>query len=318
MKIVFMGTPDFAVPSLQAILDSGHMAAGVFTQPDKPKGRGHALTPPPVKVLAERYQIPVFQPRTLRAEETEAQIRKISPDLIVVVAYGKILPPEILKIPLNGCVNVHASLLPKYRGAGPIQWSILNGETVTGVTTMYMGEGLDTGDILLQKETAIGENETAGELYDRLSEIGATLLMETIGRMEQGNLAPVRQDDEQATYAPMLTKEMSLLDFSCPAEKVHNKIRGLSPWPCAQAQLGGKRLKIYKSEIVHTIDMRQAVCGSIVDGKEFIVACGEGSAIRLLEVQGEGARRMSGAEFLRGHPVSLGERLSPIKQEEKE
>ena len=275
MKIVFMGTPDFAVPSLRSILDAGHTVAGVFTQPDKPKGRGHAVAPPPVKQLALEKQISVFQPKTLRTAEAGDQIRSLSPDLIIVVAYGKILPPEILQIPPRGCVNVHASLLPKYRGAGPIQWSILNGETVTGITTMYMGEGLDTGDILLQRETPVMENETAGELHDRLSEIGAELLIETLVQMEQGRLTSVPQDDKKATYAPMLTKDLSPLDFSFPATKVHNQIRGLSPWPCAQTQLGGKRLKIYKSKIVHTIDAGHGVYGCIIDEKNFIVACGD-------------------------------------------
>lgn len=315
MKIVFMGTPDFAVPSLQALLDGGHSVSAVYTQSDKPKGRGHKLAAPPVKELALKYNIPVYQPKSLRGGEAVSQLAALSPDAIVVVAYGKILPPDVLSLPRYGCINVHASLLPKYRGAGPIQWSVLNGEKVTGVTTMFMGEGIDTGDMLLRAETPIGENETAGELHDRLALLGAPLLLETLRRLEEGSLVPTPQDDAQATSAPMLTRELSRLDFSLPAEKLHNRIRGLSPWPCAEAYLRGGRLKIYKSELLR--QHRQGMPGEILDEKDFVVACGDGGLLRLAEVQGESSRRMSGADFLRGHPVSAGERLESEKREEE-
>ena len=313
MRIVFMGTPEFAVPSLKRLLEDGHTVAGVFTQPDKPKGRGHKLAPPPVKELAAAHGIPVYQPVSLRKPEAAQLIRELAPEVMIVVAYGKLLPPAVLEIPPRGCINVHASLLPKYRGAGPIQWSVLNGETVTGVTTMYMAEGLDTGDMLLQAQTAIGENETAGELHDRLSLMGAELLSETLVRLEAGNLTPVPQDAALHTYAPMLTKEMSPLDFQKPAAELHNQIRGLSPWPCAETFLQGKRLKIYRSEIVHTntSEKQNFSCGTVVDNREFVVACGE-DALKLTEVQYEGSRRMSGSEFLRGKHVEPGERLGEV------
>ena len=233
MRIVFMGTPDFAVPHLQALLDHPYDVAGVFTQTDKPKGRGYQLTPPPVKELAVSRGIPVFQPRTLRDGEALAQLQTLQPDLIVVVAYGKILPREILDLPRLGCINVHGSLLPKYRGAGPIQWAVLNGETVTGVTTMYMAEGLDTGDMLESASLEIGPDETADELHDRLSQLGAKLLLSTVEKAEKGLLEPKKQDDALSCYAPMLTKELSRIDFSRPAQEVHNQIRGLSSWPAA-------------------------------------------------------------------------------------
>ncbi|MBQ5314700.1 MAG: methionyl-tRNA formyltransferase, partial [Oscillospiraceae bacterium] len=254
MNIVFMGTPDFAVPCLKALIDSDNKVTGVFTQPDKPKGRGYKLTPPPVKVLAEENNIPVFQPTSLKkgedAENALKTLKELSPDLIVVVAYGKILPKEVLDVPKLYCMNVHASLLPKYRGAGPIQWSVLNGEKETGVTTMLMAEGLDTGDMLMKKSTEIGENETASELHDRLSLIGAELLIETIDAIKQGNVTPVKQNDDESSYSPMLTKDMCPVDFNKTAREIHNQIRGLSDWPCATAIMGEKRIKIYKSHIV--------------------------------------------------------------------
>lgn len=295
MKIVFMGTPDFAVPCLQALLDHPYEVAGVFTQPDKPKGRGYQLTPPPVKELAVSRGIPVFQPRTLRDGEALAQLQVLRPDLIIVVAYGKILPKEILDLPRLGCINVHASLLPRYRGAGPIQWAVLNGETVTGVTTMYMAEGLDTGDMLESASLEIGPDETADELHDRLSQLGAKLLLSTVEKAEKGLLEPKKQDDALSCYAPMLTKELSRIDFSRPAQEVHNQIRGLSSWPAAYTFYQGKRLKVYRSHLVQGTGEP----GTLLDSKHFVVACGEG-AVQLTEVQYEGSRKMSGEEFLRG------------------
>ena len=247
MKIVFMGTPEFAEASLQKLLETDHQIVGVFTQPDKPKGRGYKLVAPPVKELALAYNIPVFQPQKMRDGTALEILQELQPDLIAVVAYGKILPKEILELPRYGCINVHGSLLPKYRGAGPIQWSVINGESVTGVTTMYMGEGLDTGDMILKKETPIGENETYGELHDRLKEIGAQALVETIELIEQGKAPREVQDDSLSSYAPMLDKQIARLDFTKDAQTLHNLIRGLSPWPVAHTTVDGKLLKVHRA-----------------------------------------------------------------------
>ncbi|MGI5893650.1 MAG: methionyl-tRNA formyltransferase [Candidatus Merdivicinus sp.] len=298
MRIIFMGTPDFAVPCLQALIDSGHEIAAVFTQPDKPKGRGYQMAPPPVKELALSYQIPVFQPQKLRNNEEAMQVLlQCKADLLVTAAYGKILPKEMLDLPKYGCINVHASLLPKYRGAGPIQWAIINGETETGVTTMYMAEGIDTGDMLEKDSITIGENETADELHDRLAELGAKVLLRTLEKMEAGTLSPQPQDDSQSTHAPMLDKEMALLDFTKPAQQIHNLIRGLSSWPCAYTYYHGKRLKIYRSRL--SKNNLHGVPGTLLDSNTFTVACGDG-AVELEQVQYEGGRKMSGQEFLRG------------------
>lgn len=311
MNIVFMGTPDFAVPCLKALIDSDNKVTGVFTQPDKPKGRGYKLTPPPVKVLAEENNIPVFQPTSLKkgedAENALKTLKELSPDLIVVVAYGKILPKEVLDVPKLYCMNVHASLLPKYRGAGPIQWSVLNGEKETGVTTMLMAEGLDTGDMLMKKSTEIGENETASELHDRLSLIGAELLIETIDAIKNDNVTPVKQNDDESSYSPMLTKDMCPIDFSKTAREIHNQIRGLSDWPCATAIMGEKRIKIYKSHIVENV---KGTVGEIVDADKFIVCCGDNNGIAVDEIQAEGGKRMKTADYLRGNKIEKGTKLS--------
>lgn len=308
MKIVFMGTPDFAVPTLAALVEKGHDICAVFTQPDKPKGRGYKLTPPPVKEMAIKHGIKVFQPQSLKkGEDAEAALQKISelnPDIIVVVAYGKLLPKAILDIPKLCCVNVHGSLLPKYRGSAPIQWSVLNGDKTTGVTTMLMAEGLDTGDMLMKSETEISENETASQLYERLSKIGAELLIKTVDLLEKGEIIPEKQDDLLSSYAPMLSKELCPIDFSKSAQEVHNQIRGLSEWPCATTILDGKKLKFYKSEISEFEKLHE-ICGEILDEKHFIVACKNGS-IKILEVQAEGSKRMSAVDFLRGKPVKKG------------
>lgn len=311
MNIVFMGTPDFAVPCLKALIDSDNKVTGVFTQPDKPKGRGYKLTPPPVKVLAEENGIPVFQPTSLKkgedAENALKTLKELSPDLIVVVAYGKILPKEVLDVPKLYCMNVHASLLPKYRGAGPIQWSVLNGEKETGVTTMLMAEGLDTGDMLMKKSTEIGENETASELHDRLSLIGAELLIETIDAIKNDNVTPVKQNDDESSYSPMLTKDMCPIDFNKTAREIHNQIRGLSDWPCATAIMGEKRIKIYKSHIVKSV---KGTVGEIVDADKFIVCCGDNNGIAVDEIQAEGGKRMKTADYLRGNKIEKGAKLS--------
>ena len=309
MNIVFMGTPDFAVPCLQALIDSGETVQAVFTQPDKPKGRGYKLTPPPVKELAMKNNIPVYQPVSLKkgedAENALKILRELSPDLIAVTAYGKILPTEILELPKHFCVNVHASLLPKYRGAGPIQWSVLNGETVTGVTTMLMADGIDTGDMLLSESTPIGENETASELHDRLAIMGAELLIKTIEAVKNNAITPVKQDDSLSSHAPMLTKDMCPIDFSLSAREIHNKIRGLSAFPCATAMLDGKRIKVYKSELSEETS-GGVQPGTIVNASTFTVACGDGKCIRFTEIQAEGGKRMKTEDYLRGNPVEKG------------
>ena len=301
-----MGTPDFAVASLEALYNNGYEVSAVFTQPDKPKGRGYKLAPPPVKVLALEHGTPVYQPQSLKkdADEYIDILKKLAPDVIVVAAYGKILPKQVLDLPRYGCVNVHGSLLPKYRGAAPIQQSVLDDEKVTGITTMLMGEGLDTGDILLQSSTEIGINETSAELFDRLSVMGAELLIQTLQKLEKEEIKPVEQDDSLATYAHMISKDMCTLDFSLKARAVHKKICGLSDWPCAVTFIDGKRLKIYHSELVcEEGNFGQA--GEIVDNKSFEVACGEGK-IRLTEIQAEGSKRMKSADYLRGKPVNVG------------
>lgn len=305
MKIVFMGTPDFAVPSLKSLYEAGHEVQAVFCQPDKPKGRGYKLVPPPVKEFALEKNIPVYQPNSLKngSEEFIKILEELAPECIVVAAYGKILPKSVLDIPKFGCVNVHGSLLPKYRGAGPIQWAVLNDEKTTGITTMLMGEGLDTGDMLLKCETEIGENETAAELFDRLADMGADLIVETLEKLKKGEITPVPQNEEEATYAPMLTKELSPIDFTKNAREVHKQICGLSDWPCATTLINGKRLKVYHSEIVEGNSDKPA--GTVVKAKDLTVACGEG-LIRFTEIQAEGSKRMATADYLRGKPIAEG------------
>ena len=308
MKIVFMGTPDFAVPCLRTLAESAHEVAAVFTQPDKPKGRGYKLIPTPVKAAAAEYDIPVYQPLSLRkgedAEESMRVLREIAPDLIVVTAYGQILPKEILELPKYGCINIHASLLPKYRGAAPINWVLLNGEKETGVTSMQMSEGLDTGDMLIKKATPIGENETCEELYARLSAMGGEVLAETIDALEKGSLSPEVQDDSLSCYSPMIRKEMSALDFSKTAAEVHNTIRGVTGF----TMLEGKRLKVFASRIAEG-SFDSAENGSVVDTKRFAVKCGDGRAVIFNEVQPEGKKRMKTEDFLRGRKLTEGELL---------
>ena len=308
MKIVFMGTPDFAVPCLRTLAESSHEVAAVFTQPDKPKGRGYKLIPTPVKAAAEEYGIPVYQPLSLRkgedAEESMRILCDIAPELIVVTAYGQILPKEILELPKYGCINIHASLLPKYRGAAPINWVLLNGEKETGVTSMQMSEGLDTGDMLIKRATAIDENETYEELYARLSAMGGEVLAETIDAIEKGSLSPEVQDDSLSCYSPMIRKEMSALDFSKSAAEVHNTIRGVTGF----AMLEGKRLKVFRSEIAEG-SFDSAENGAIVDTASFAVKCGDGKAVIFREVQPEGKKRMKTEDFLRGKKLTKGDIL---------
>ena len=307
MRIVFMGTPEFAVPSLQALLDAGHEVAAAFTQPDKPKGRKQILTPSPVKVLAQERGIPVFQPGTLRSPDAEKLLSELAPDVIVVAAYGKILPKAILELPQYGCVNVHASLLPKYRGAAPIQWAIINGEEKAGVTTMQMAEGIDTGDMLLSESTPIGPEENAEELTARLAQLGASLLVKTLEGLQEGKIVPIPQDDAQSCYVSMLSRELSPVDWSRTAAEIHNQVRGLFPWPAAETVCEGKRLKLFRTKIAAD-QPGLAGTASVYDG-EFTVCCGNGTALKLLEVQPENGKRMNGKDFLRGHPAIDGTML---------
>lgn len=304
MKIIFMGTPDYAVKTLEAVISVGHDVAAVFAQPDKPVGRKHILTAPPVKVCAQEHNIPVFQPLTLKDGTAEELIKEINPDAIVVVAYGKILPKSILSIAKYGCINGHASLLPKYRGSAPIQWSIIRGEKVTGITTMLMDEGIDTGDILEQTKVKIGAEETAEELFERLSTVSAELMVSTLEKIEKGEITPIKQDENSATYAPIIKKEMALLEFTKTAEEIHNAVRGFYSWPCAYFFLDGKRIKVISAMVGEGTDKP---CGTVIgNGEEIVIACGGGSSIRLLTIQPEGSKPMTAKQFLCGNKLEIG------------
>ena len=304
MRIVFMGTPDFSVPCLQALIDDGHDVCAVFTQPDKPKGRHGVLSAPPVKELALKYDIPVYQPDLLKNYEIKSFFASLGADLALVVAYGKILPEEFLNAPKYGCINMHASLLPKLRGAAPIQWSIINGEKRSGVTAMQMDKGLDTGDILLSESVEIRDDETAQELHDELSVLGAQVMRKTLLMLQKGVLLPIRQDDSQSTYAPILTKELSAIDWQKSALQIHNQIRGLYPWPGASAVLNGKTLKIHSAKL---LGKTQGEPGEVVfNDHRLCVACGDGNAVELLVIQAPGKKAMPVTDYLRGNPVVLG------------
>ncbi len=300
MNVVFMGTPDFAVPSLENIAKV-HNVQAVFTQPDKPVGRKMILTPPDVKVCAEKLGIPVYQPLKLKDSDSYEIIKELNPDVIVVVAYGQILPENILNIPRYGCINVHGSLLPKYRGAAPIQWSVLNGDKVTGVTTMYMEKGLDTGDILETKEYEIGINDTAGEVFDTLAEMGGKLILDTLEKAVKGELHPIKQDDSKSSYAKMLDKSMCNIDFSKTNLQVHNQVRGLSPWPVASTKLNGKVLKIFETRLADG----KGKPGEILNTKPLTIACGEGAVV-VNTVQLQGKKKMDSKAFLQGHKLEKG------------
>lgn len=307
MKIVFMGTPDIAANSLDKLINSKHNIVGAFTQPDKPVGRHRVLTPPPVKVLAEKNNIPVFQPETLKDEKTFDILNELNPDLIAVVAYGKLLPTEILELPRFGCVNAHASLLPKYRGASPIQWSIVCGEKETGVTTMFMDKGMDTGDMIDSVKILIASDDNAETLYDKLSVAAAELLINTIDSIESGSAIAIPQNDDDASYAPIIKKEMGFVDFTENADVVHNKVRGLYTWPTAYTMLEGKRLKIFKTEIKNGFSKD---AGTVISAdNELVVACRNNTAISLLEVQLEGSKRMEIKQFLSGRTIKPDLRL---------
>lgn len=305
MRIVFMGTPDFAVPSLQALIDAGHDVCAVYTQPDKPQGRKQILTAPPVKTLALEHDIPVFQPNTLKNEDEQARLRELAPEVIIVVAYGKLLPKAVLDIPPHGCINVHGSLLPRWRGAAPIQWAVIAGDEMAGVTTMQMAEGLDTGDMLLTYETKVGAKETAGELFDRLAQSGAELLTQTLVKLDE--ITPRPQDDAQSCYAHMLDKQMAVIDWNKSAHEIDCLIRGLNPWPIALTTLSGERLKVFAAEKANG----RGEPGTVLEAdpkKGLTVACGEG-ALGLTEIQLVGGKRMKATDFLRGHAIEVGTKL---------
>ena len=301
-----MGTPEFAVPSLRALVEARHEVCGVFTQPDKPKNRGMKLQQSAVKQYALSIGLPVFQPAKLRDGEALALLRKLDPDLIVVAAYGRILPPDILSLPRLGCVNVHSSLLPKYRGAAPINWAILNGEGETGVTIMYMAEGLDTGDILAQRATPIPLEENAAQLFDRLALLGAELLTETVERIAAGTAQAVPQDDGQSSYAPMLSRELSPMNWRKTARQLHDQVRGLYPWPAATAVLDGVRCKILRTDPVG--EAAGEAPGTVLqaDKRGLRVACGGGTALEILDLQPDGKKAMPASAFLMGHPIETG------------
>ena len=305
MKILFMGTPLFAVPSLEALVAAGHQVVGVFSQPDKPKNRGMKLQPTPVKVCAQVHDIPVFQPTRLRDGAALETIRQLEPDLIVVAAYGRILPQEILDYPRLGCVNVHSSLLPKYRGAAPINWAILNGEKETGVTIMHMAPALDAGDIIAQRATPIDPDETTEALYDRLARLGADLLAETLPRLADGTAPRTPQAEDQATLAPMLSRDLSPMDFTRPAQALHDQVRGLIPWPAATMDLNGVRCKVFATAVLGETTGKAP--GSVIqaDKKGLKLACGGGTVLGIQVLQAAGGKRMAAADYLRGHPVPV-------------
>ena len=306
MRIVFMGTPEFAVPSLEALVESVYEICGVFTQPDKPKNRGMKLQTTPVKEYALSVGLPVFQPVKMRDGEALAILQRLRPDLIAVAAYGKILPVDILELPPLGCVNVHSSLLPRYRGAAPINWAILNGEDETGVTIQRMAEGIDTGDILAQARTAIEINENAAQLTARLARLGAELLLETVRQLEAGSARATPQDESQASHAPMLSKELSPMDWGKTARQLHDQVRGLYPWPSAVAVLDGIRCKMIRTSLLEEETDQQPGTVLRADKKGLWVSCGDGRVLEILELQPDGKKAMTAAAFLMGHPIQTG------------
>lgn len=311
LRVVYMGTPEFAVPALQALIASRHEVVGVVTNPDKPSGRGRKLTPPPVKVAAEAAGIEVFQPKGLRKPDPQAHIRAWRPDIIIVAAYGRILPPEVLQIPPMGCLNIHASLLPAYRGAAPIQWCIVRGERASGVTIMQMAEGLDTGAMLLKGTVPIAPLDTAQHLHDKLSPLGATLLMQALDGLLDGTITPEEQDDSLATWAPIIRKEDAYIDWSLSAQAVADRIRGFNPWPGAATDLarGEERVRI-KIQLARPVEGLSGEPGSVVevDSARLVIACGEG-AIECLELQAPGRRSMGVRDFLNGFSIQAAERF---------
>ena len=307
MRILFMGTPDFAVPSLAALVEAGHDICGVFTQPDKPKNRGMKLQAPPVKEFVLSHDIPVFQPESVKDGTALDIIRQLDPELIAVVAYGRILPVDILEYPAYGCINVHSSLLPKYRGSAPIHWAILNGDDQSGVTIMHMAKAMDAGDIIAQAVTPIDPNETVETLHDRLAIMGAQLLTEVVEQLKNGTANRTPQDESKVTYAPMLSRELSPLDWTRTAKQLHDQVRGLIPWPATTTDIiGDQPVKVFETE--QTGIKTSAAPGTIVaaDKNGIDVACGDSMILRIKQLQAQGGKRMAAADYLRGHPVHVG------------
>lgn len=304
MKLIFMGTPDFAVPCLESLIRAGHDVAAVFTQPDKPVGRKQIMTPPDVKVCAQKHGLTVCQPASMRDGTAMEIIRELAPDAIIVAAYGKILPKEMLDFPRYGCINVHGSLLPKYRGAAPIQWSVINGDAETGVTIMQMNEGIDTGDILLKRVIPIGIDDTAESMFEKLAELGGKTLIEALTMLEKGELHPEKQDENLACYASMLDKSISLIDWNKTGNEVHNLVRGLYSWPVAYTVLNGKKLKILRTSPCE----KNGDAGKVIGLDPLTIACSEGSVI-IRELQLEGKKRMNAKSFLIGHKLNIGDKI---------
>lgn len=301
MRVVFMGTPDIAATCLKKILEDGFDVVAVYTKPDRPKGRGMKMEISPVKQIAVEAGIPVFQPENFREEETVQQLRDLKPDVCAVVAYGRLLPQNVLDVPTYGCINIHASALPKYRGSAPYQWTVLDGQTETGVTAMYLVQKMDAGDIIEISRTTVGENETAGELLDRLAVLGADLLSKTLGRFASGEkVTATRQDESQVTFAPLLDKSMCPIDWSKTARQVHNQVRGLHPWPVATMQLDGKQFKVHETRVVPG----HGVPGTVLELNKngLVIACGQ-DAVEIRSLQAEGGKRMRAPDYFRGHPL---------------
>ena len=300
MRVVFMGTPDIAATCLKKIIADGFEVVGVYTQPDRPKNRGHKLAASPVKEVALANNLPVFQPENFKDPETVEQLRQLQPDVCAVVAYGQLLPQSVLDVPGRGCINIHASVLPQYRGSAPYQWAVLDGLKETGVTAMYLIKKMDAGDIIEIAKTPIGPDETAGELLDRLAVLGADLLSKTLSRFADGEVVGTPQNEDQVTYAPMLDKSMCPIDWTKTAQQVHDKVRGLHPWPVATAELGGKRFKIHATAIVEGSGTPGQILGLTKTGLR--IACGEG-AVEIRSLQAEGGKRMAAPDYFRGHPL---------------
>ena len=302
MRVVFMGTPDIAATCLKKILADGFEVVGVYTQPDRPKGRGMKLVASPVKEVAAAAGIPVFQPENFREEADVQQLRDLKPDVCAVVAYGRILPQKVLDVPTLACINIHASVLPKYRGSAPYQWAVLNGEKETGVTAMYLCREMDAGDIIDVSKTPIGENETAGELLDRLAVLGADLLSKTLTRFEAGTVTRIAQNGELATYAPMLDKSMCPIDWTKTAQQVHDQVRGLHPWPVATMELNGQLFKVHETRLAEGSGQPGQILGLTKTGLR--MACGQG-AVEITSLQAQGGKRMAAVDYFRGHPLNI-------------
>ena len=303
MNVVFMGTPDIAATCLNKIIEDGFNVTAVYTQPDRPKGRGMKMVASPVKEVALKAGIPVYQPESFKDDEAVEALRALKPDVVAVVAYGRILPQRVLDIPKRGCINIHASVLPKYRGSAPYQWAVLDGLTETGVTAMYLCREMDAGDIIDVSKTPIGANETAGELLDRLAVLGADLLSKTLTRFAEGEVKGTPQNEAEVCYAPMLDKSICPVDWNKTAQEIHNKVRGLHPWPVATTVLGGKKMKLHQTVVIegHT----DLAPGSVVElnKKGLRLACGGGTMIEIRQLQAEGGKRMAAPDYFRGHPL---------------